>query len=451
MEKFFNPKSIAIIGASRDIHKVGFVTLKNLIVGDYKGKIYPINPNAESILKRKCYPSVLKVPGTIDVALIAVPAKLTPRVMTDCGKKGIKRVIIVTAGFSEVGDAKLEQELIKIAKKYRIRIIGPNCLGVLDVNNNFDTLFLPAARLERPKKGGVSLTTQSGATGSTVLDLMAKEQYGFAKFISYGNAADITETDLVQYLGKDRDTKVICMYLESLKDGKRFLEVAKQVTKKKPIIALKGGTTDAGARATMSHTASLAGSFKIYSGAFKQAGIIQADNAEDLFNYAKVIEKSVKPKGRRVQIITNGGGFGILATDNLVKLSLKVDEPSSTTMKRLKKAYPKTYTVGNPIDLTGSATSDAYRLALDTCLKDKTIDIIFLILLYQTPQLDVDIVDDVIKIGKQKKKPIVVVSMGGDFTQKYKNIMEGEGVPCFTYPHNAARAVKALCDYHLKK
>ena len=450
MDTFFNPKSIAIIGASRNPTKVGYVTVKNLKEGRYKGNIYPINPNAKSILNLKAYPSVLSVKGPIQVAVIAVPAKLTLQVIEECGKKGIKHIIMITAGFSEIGNLQLEKQVQKVVKQFKMRLIGPNCLGILDVNNKFDTLFLPASRLVRPKGGSISFITQSGATGSTVLDLMAEEQFGFAKFISYGNAADVSETDLIEYLGKDKDTKVICMYVESIRDGKRFLDVAKKVSQKKPIIVLKGGITDAGAKATMSHTASLAGSFQIYAGAFKQVGIVQADTLEDLFNFAKIIEKSFKPRGKRVQVITNGGGFGILATDYLSLSGLIIADPSKSTLNKLKKVFPSTYTVGNPIDLTGSAFSDDYRRAIRVCLQDKAIDLLLVILLYQTPQIDTSIVDDLIKFNNLKKKPLVVISMGGDFPRKYKNLLEVNGVPCFTYPHNAARAISVLCKYYLR-
>jgi len=450
MDKFFNPKSIAIIGASRNPTKVGYVTVKNLKEGKYKGKIYPINPNTKSILNLKAYPSVLSVKGIIEVALIAVPAKLTLKVIEECGKKSIKRVIIVTAGFSEIGNETLERQIVKTIKKYKMRLLGPNCLGILDVHHNVDTLFLPASRLVRPKKGKISFITQSGATGSTVLDLMAVENYGFSKFISYGNASDINETDLIKYLGDDPLTKVICMYTESIREGRKFLEVAKNVTKKKPLIVLKGGITEAGAKATLSHTASLAGTNEIYTGAFKQANVIQASNLEDLFNYAKIIEKATKPKGRNVQIITNGGGFGILASDYLSMDGFTLPSLSKKTASVLKKAFPSTYTVSNPIDLTGSANSNDYRKAIQACLVDKNIDVLLIILLYQTPEVDVSIVDSIIKFNNQKKKPIILISMGGAFTQKYKHILEAKGVPCFTYPHNAARSIKVLCDYYLK-
>ena len=311
-------------------------------------------------------------------------------------------------------------------------------------------MFLPASRLVRPKDGKISFITQSGATGSTVLDLMAKENYGFAKFVSYGNATDINEADLIEYLGNDPLTEVICIYAESIKEGKRFLRVAHQVVKKKPVIILKGGTTSAGAKAALSHTASLAGSFEVFKGAMKQAGVIVAETLEDLFNYAKILEKSFAPKGKKVQIITNGGGFGILAADYLYKMNLIMEEPTQETIKKLKKQFPSTYIVKNPIDLTGSAHAEDYEKALDACLKDKNSDMILLIILYQTPELDTNIVDIVIHANKLKKKPMAVISMGGDFTQKYKNILEKHQIPCFTYPNNAAAALKVLAEYYLK-
>lgn len=451
MEKFFNPTSIAIIGASRDHHKVGFVILKNLRDAGYKGKIFPINPKARIILNEKCYPSVLQVKEAIDLAVIAVPAEIALNAVEECGKKKIKAVVMITAGFSEIGNSKAEEQIKRTIEKHRMRLIGPNCLGLLNNHANIDTLFLPASRLVRPKDGKISFITQSGATGSTVLDLMAKENYGFAKFISYGNAADINEADLVEYLGNDPLTQVICLYAESIKQGKRFLRVAHKVTKKKPVIVLKGGTTNAGAKAALSHTASLAGSYEVFKGAMKQAGVIVAENLEDLFNYAKVLEKSFPPKGNKVQIITNGGGFGILATDHLSKLGLSLEEPSAETVKKLRKQFPPTYIVKNPIDLTGSARSEDYDKALDAVMKDKKSDIILLIILYQTPELDTNVVGTVIKYNKLKKKPILVISMGGDFTQKYKNILEKHQVPCFTYPNNAATAIKVLTEYHQQK
>src|SRR3989344_1429093 len=260
------------------------------------------------------------------------PTAIALNALEECGKKKIKQVVMITAGFGEIGNHKAEEQLKKICAKYKIRLIGPNCLGLLNNHAGVDTLFLPASRLVRPKDGKISFITQSGATGSTVLDLMAKENYGFAKFVSYGNATDVNEADLIEYLGNDPLTQVICLYVGSIKDGRRFLQVAQKVAKKKPIIALKGGTTNAGAKAALSHTASLAGSFEVFKGAMKQAGVVLAETLEDLFNYAKILEKSFAPKGKNVQIITNGGGFGILAADYLSKMGLGLEEPTKETI-----------------------------------------------------------------------------------------------------------------------
>jgi len=274
---FFKAKSIAVIGASRNPNKIGHVIVKNLLESDYSGKIYPVNPNASEIVGLKSYSSVSSIRGKVDMAVISVPAKYALKAVESCGKKRIKYVIMVTAGFSEVGNHDLEKDLLFLVRKYRINLLGPNVLGVFDAYSGLDTLFLPRLRLNRPKPGGISFISQSGAIGSATLDLAAKEGYGFAKFISYGNALSINESDLIEYLGNDKQTKVICLYVEGIRDGKRFIKVCKKVSKKKPIVALKGGVTKSGSKATLSHTASLAGSVDIYKAAFKQAGVLWAD------------------------------------------------------------------------------------------------------------------------------------------------------------------------------
>lgn len=449
MEKFFTPNSVAVIGASRSPNKVGNVILKNLITAGFKGKMFPVNPHAHFILRLPCFSSVLTVPHPIDTAIIAVPAQVTPHVLEECGKKGIKNIIMVTAGFSEVGNHELDNTIQIILKKYHMRMVGPNCLGTLDTYSNFDNLFLPRSRLTRPKPGVISFICQSGAVGSATLDLLSKEGMRFAKFVSYGNALDVDESDLLDYLGHDPQTKIICVYLEGIKDGKKFMEVAKKVSQKKPIIAIKGGITEAGAKATLSHTASLAGAAAIYKAAFKQCNIIYADTLEDLFNYAKILEKSPKPRGTKVQIITNGGGFGILATDSLSTYGLHILEPTETTKNFLKKKLSPEATIKNPIDLTGSVTTEQYKITLEATLKDKNSDIILLILLLQTPLISPEIIPIIKETHKKySQKPLIVISTGGHFTEMYVKQIEELGIPCYTYPNNAARAIKALCDYY---
>ena len=448
LEKFFDAQSIAIIGVSRNPNKVGHVIFRNFIDGGYNGKIFIVNPNVESILNHHSYQSISDIPEKIELAIIAVPAEIVPKVLEECGKKKIQNVIIVSAGFKEVGNYKLEQKLEDVIKKYKLSVIGPNSLGVFDAYSKIDSLFLPRFRMSRPKEGVISFVCQSGAVGSSVVDLATAEGYGFAKFISYGNAVDIDETDLIEYLGNDDKTKVICLYIEAVKDGRRFLEVCKNVSKKKPIIAIKGGVTEAGAKATLSHTGSLAGSAEIYFGAFKQAGIIHAENLEDMFDFAKILEKCIPPKGERLHIITNGGGYGILAVDESVKDGVKLAEFSPDIKKGLRKDLPPIINIQNPLDLAGDATSGRYKICIDACMRDKNVDVLLIIVLVQTPLIATDIVDILIEANDLKKKPIVVVSAGGEYTEVMRKNLEENGIPTYTYPEDAVRSIQQLVKYY---
>ena len=289
LNHFFNAKTIAIIGASRDQNKVGHVIFRNFIDNKYDGKVYPINPHADHILGHKCYKSILNIKDTIDLVVIAVPYKFVLDVIKECGKKHVKNVIMVTAGFREVGNVKLTEKLEKLLQKYKIKVIGPNCLGTFNAYSKLDTLFLPHYKLQRPKEGDISFISQSGAVGSAILDLASKEGYGFAKFISYGNAISVDESDIIKYLNDDKETGVICAYIETIKNGKKFIEVCKKATK--PIIIMKGGITNEGGKATLSHTGSLAGLGAIYEGVFKQCNVIHACSLEEMFNFACILEK----------------------------------------------------------------------------------------------------------------------------------------------------------------
>jgi len=452
LTNFFRAKRVAIIGASREEGKVGNVMFKNFLEPGFKGEIFPVNPKANEILGYKCYKTVRHISGKVDLAVIAVPAPAVPGVLRDCHRKRIKDVVLISAGFKEVGNMKLEKKLQYSLKKYGIRCIGPNCLGVYDTTSGIDTLFLPYDRLKRPKKGVISFISQSGALGSAILDLAAEEGYGFAKFISYGNAANIDESDLIEYLGHDPETKVICVYIEGVQDGKKFLETAKKVSAKKPIVIMKGGLTEAGSKATLSHTGSLAGAAQVYQGAFKQANLIIANTLEEMFDYMKVFEKlSMKPKGRRVQVITNGGGYGILCVDEIELNHLQLAELSKATEKELKKKFPPIAVVHNPIDLLGDATAERYKIALDACIKDKNIDIILVVVLSQTPRIDLEEVTHLLaEEVKQSKKPIVAVTTGSTSTELFKKALEAEGVGVFTFPANAVKALKQYLEYHKK-
>ena len=448
LDNFFKAKSVAIVGVSRDSNKIGHVIFRNFIDGEYKGNVFIVNPNADIILGKKAYKSLKEIKENIDLAIIAVPAEQVLKVIEDCGKKKIKNVIIISSGFKEIGNFKLEEELKRLLNKNKIKCVGVNCLGVFDTHTKIDSLFLSRYRLKRPEAGGISFVCQSGAVGSAILDLAAEEGYGFSKFVSYGNATNLEEYEIIDYLGKDDNSKVICLYVEGIRDGKKFLEVAKRVSRKKPIIVLKAGITKEGANAALSHTGALAGDAEVYLAAFKQAGIIRAESLEEMFNFARLLEKSIKANGKRVQVITNGGGYGILSTDAILKNNLVMAQLKEETKKELRKKFPKIVTVGNPMDLVGDATTERYKIAIESCLNDENVDILLIILLYQTPLISTDVVDVITEFNDLKKKPVIVVSTGGDFTQVLKRSLEENGVSCFTYPENAVAAIKKLVDYY---
>ncbi|MBD3361779.1 CoA-binding protein [Candidatus Woesearchaeota archaeon] len=447
MKNFFQAKRVAVIGASKEEGKVGNVIFQNFLGLPFKGEVFAVNPNADEVMGYETYKNVRDISGKIDLAVIAVPAKFVIKTVEDCGKKKIRNIIIITAGFKEVGNTKLSNQLKKTLEKYKIKCIGPNCLGVYS-SYGVDTLFLPKSRLKRPQPGTIAFVSQSGASGSAILDLAAEEGYGFSKFISYGNAITIDETDLIEYLGADKDTKVICMYVEGISDGKRFLEVCKKITKKKPIITIKGGISKKGSQATMSHTGSLAGQAEIYFGAFKQAGITIAKDLREMFDYMKVFEKiQTKPKQGRTQIITNGGGYGILSTDSLERYNVPMAEPSKSTISKLKKKLPPIAAVKNPTDILGDADTQRYTDAINAYLLDKNVDIIMATVLPQTPLIGKQsILDALEELHKKSKKPIITITTGSEYAIELRKQIEEKGIPCFEFPHNAARAIKKLIE-----
>jgi len=448
LDPFFHAKSVAIIGASREPGKVGNTILKQMIGKNFT--LYPVNPKAEKILGLKSYASVLQIPAPVELAIIATPGPTVPAILDQCAKKKIYHVVIISAGFKEIGNMKLEKDLQDKLKGHNITCIGPNCLGIFDAHSKMDMLFLPKERLQRPHPGTISFISQSGATGSAILDLAAYENYGFAKFISYGNAANVDESDLIEYLSKDPDTKIICVYVEGVHNGKKFLAVTKKC--KKPIIIIKGGVTKEGGKAAKSHTGSLAGSADVYMGAFKQANLVISHKLEELFEFVKLFEKeeSALASGNRVQIITNGGGYGILTADSIIHYGLRLAKPGKP-IKALKKEFPPTVVVDNPIDVLGDATTERYRLALAAAIKDTNNDSIVLVVLPQTPLVQADIVQVVKEANKKSHKPIVMVTTGSEYSIKMQKQFEAAGLPCFRFPANAVRALAAYTHYCMGK
>ena len=446
LDAVFNPQSIAVVGASREPNKIGHVIVKNFVDGGFAGKVYPINPSAGEILGLRSYRSVLEIKEKVDSAVIAVPAAAVPEVLEECGKKGIKGVVLITSGFSEVGKAEEERRIADIANKYGMALIGPNCMGVITPASRVDSVFLPIYKLGRPRVGGISFISQSGAVGGCIVDLAARAGIGMSKFVSYGNAAVIDECDLLQYLALDKGTDIIVAYLEGVKDGRKFLEVARKITRRKPVVVLKAGKSTEGAAAAQSHTGSLAGAAEAYKAAFRQASIIEAQTLDQLFDFAKIFDQ-VLPCGGRVGIITNGGGMGVLATDSLEEEGLALAGLSDETKKAMREALPPYVNVRNPLDISGDADSHRYELALNAMMKDGNVDIILLIILFQTAGIDSSVVNIAIRASDQRKKPIIAVCTGGEYTEMHKRILESYGIPTYASPSSAMRAISRFLKY----
>ncbi len=445
LEKLLNPNSIAIIGAAREEAKVGHVILANLIKAEYKGAVYPINPKADKILGLKSYPSVSSVKKPIDLVVIVTPAKTIPSIIDECGRVGIKNAVVISAGFKETSldGARLEKEIVNIAGKYGLRILGPNCLGVINAQLGVNASFTRVG----PLKGNIAFISQSGALQTAILDMSRSMGIGFSKFISLGNKADLNEVDFMQALADDKDTSVICLYLEGVSDGARFLEVAAKIVPKKPIIALKAGRTEAGARAVSSHTGTLAGSARAYTAAFTQSGVIQPDSLEQLFSYAIALSRQPLPKTNRLGILTNAGGPAILASDFAKESALHVASLDPKTIENLSQFLPAAANVYNPIDVLGDAGADRYEKALKILEADPYVDNILVIL---TPQAMTQIEETanlVAQASKKSKKPIVTAFMGGAEVEQAIKILQKNNIPNYIFPEDAVRAIGSLVTY----
>ncbi len=442
------PKSVAVIGATEKPGKVGNAIMQNYIDVGFQGRLYPININAEGrIMGYDAYKSILDVKKEIDLAVISVPAEVVPKVLEECGKAKVKGVVIVTSGFAEVGRDDLQDKIVSISKKYRVPVIGPNCLGVMDTRARNDTLFLPTSKIDRPKIGGVSFVSQSGSVGSSLLDLISGEGFGLARFISYGNAAVVDEADLLNYLAHDKETKVIIYYMEGAKRGREFVKVAKTATRLKPVVILKGGMTPSGASAAHSHTASLAGSTQAYEAVFRQFGFVEARTLEDCLYFAKIFDTQPLTAGNRIAVLTNGGGHGVLATDALYNNGLTMPELSKENQRSLRRIMPGIVNIRLPLDIGGDADAGRFAAALDALSNDKNVDAIMAITLFQTPGADESVADAIVNHAAKRLKPIVAVSTGSAYTKSHVSLMENGGVPVYESPDAAARALAALVNY----
>jgi len=447
LNNFFEPKAVAVIGASTDPEKLGYAVLENLVKGGYakKGKVYPINPKADEILGHKAYPSVLDVPESIDLAVIVIPYSYVPHVLEECGEKNIPAAIVISAGFREAGKEGLERELelIEISKQYGIRLIGPNCLGVIDTHTPINASFAAGT----PPDGPMAFMSQSGALGTAVLDIALAGKIGLSKFISLGNKADVSEVDLLEALQDDSGTKVILIYSEGMPNGQEFIQVAKQVTRKKPVVAIKSGVTQAGSRAVSSHTGSLAGSEQAYQAAFRQAGVLRAESMESLFDMALALGYQPALEKDQVAIITNAGGPGILATDALEHAGLGLARLQNETIRTLEQQLPDAASAANPVDVLGDARADRFRFALEAAASDPNVNGLLVVL---TPQAMTEIEATAQAVGELANKidkPVLACFMGEAKMQAGINILEQYDVPNYPFPERAALAFKAMSQY----
>ncbi len=451
LDPIFYPKSIAIIGASREEGSVGHSLLANIIDSRFKGIVYPVNPKAWGILGIKCYARVLDIPERVDLAIIVVPARFVPEVLEECGEKQIKGTIVISAGFKEIGGdgVRLEEEVKKIAQKFGISLLGPNCLGVIntDPSSSLNATF----GTPMPRQGNISFISQSGALCVAVLDYAKETKIGFSKFISMGNKAGVNENELLMYLKDDPRTDVILMYLEDLSNGREFMSIAREITTHpthpKPIIALKAGRTLLGAKAASSHTGSLAGSDKVYDAIFSQSGVQRGETLEEVFNLVKVFSTQPLPKGKNVAIITNSGGPGILATDACIRNGLNIAPFSPTTLKVLKKVLPPSLNINNPLDLIAEAQYEQYKLTLEAILKDQNVHSC-IIIVTATAFTNVEkIAEAVVKTSKASRKPILCCLLGVYDISRAEEILEENCIPHYRFPEAAAKALAEMTEF----
>ena len=473
IEVFFNPHSVAVVGASRNVNKAGHVIFKNFAEnrarGIFKGSLYAINPNETEVLSYRCYPSLSRVIDPIEVVVVVVPSQFVPQVMREAAAKKVKAAVIISSGFREVGNIALEEEIKGIAQSANMRLLGPNCLGVYDSRTGVDMIFLPETKIlqngnevvvtPRPMPGNLAIVTQSGAFGVAALDYLAGREMGVSKFVSFGNKADVNEPELLAYLMEDRETEVILLYAEGIAAGRKFLEIAKEVTKTKPIIALKTGKTSSGARAAVSHTGALSGTDKIYDGAFAQAGVIRARDMDDFFHIAKAFSTQPPPEGDGIAVLTDAGGPGVMAADECDTRGISIRKLSDVTLQKFEvlkdqQKIPKFAATLNPVDLTGSASSEMFELATKILLEDPDVHSLIVIGLHHVPGLDEDFVDRIANVTSQYRKPVVACDIGETEMAMYvRSRFEKMGIPSYSSPEDAARSLVALVRYglYLKK
>ncbi len=438
LEKLFDPRKIAVVGASRHERKTGHEVFDNLI-HDFQGEVYPVNPKADEVEGRRSYDEIQK---NTDLAVIVVPAKIVPDVLKDCGEKNVGAAIVISAGFSETGNESLESEIRYIAEENDIDLLGPNVLGLINTENSMNASF--ASKM--PEKGDISFMSQSGAFCTAILDYAEDEGMGFRHFVSLGNKADIDEVDLLKKWRED-DTEVILGYTEGIEDGRRFMEEARKTSKEKPIVLVKSGRTESGGEAASSHTGSIAGNMDAYRAAFHQTGIIEAESSRELLEYGKAFSSQSLPEGENIAVVTNAGGPGVITSDEISERGLEIAEFSDKTRRELEEAMPDEFTAGNPADVIGDAGHQRYEDAISAVVEDENVDAIIVLL---TPQANTEIEKTakvIANAAENSDKPVMPCFMGSADVSKGVKILSNRDLPHFKDPKDPVKTIRAMNKY----
>ena len=449
-DRLINPGSIAVIGASHNPQKIGYVVLKNLVSHGYRGEVYPVNPKGGEILGYRVYTNVEDIPP-VDLSVITLPAELTVKVFEDVAKKS-KFIIPIAGGFGETGKEGKEREkkILEIAKKYNARIIGPNTVGIYIPSTGVNTALVVPERSRFPGDGDIAFITQSGALGLLTMDSVAMYNVGFSAFINLGNRIDVNENELLEFFGSDERSKVVIMYIESFRDGREFMRIAREVTRKKPIVVLKAGRTKRGGRAASLHTGALGGSDAVADGAFKQCGVIRAYDEVELVDYARALAYGKPIRGDRVAVVTSAGGVGVVTTDYIESqergIGMKMAELSEETKRRIKEEVVPFASVENPVDMTAQASDEDYDGVLEALNSDPNVDAILVYALFQTPLISERLVDIITRWHREGDKPIVVGTIGSEFAMRMLARFEENKVPAYPSIERAVKALRVLRD-----
>ncbi|MGV7975819.1 MAG: acetate--CoA ligase family protein [Anaerolineaceae bacterium] len=442
---FFKPQGVAILGASSKPNKLSYGILENLLKYNYQGGIYPVNPNAQEILGVQVYPELAQVPDPVDLAVIVLPVGMTLDTMQACAQRGIKAVIIITGGFREVGGegAEIERKTLAFARKHGMRVIGPNCVGTMDMRSGLNTTFIKGM----PPRGPIAFISQSGAVCGGVVDLILESEVGFSHFASLGNEMDVSEADMLAYFGDDPDVKVIAVYLEGVQNGARFIEEARRVSRIKPIVMLKAGRNNAGARAVSSHTGSLAGSYAAYQAVFSQTDVLEVETLAELFNVAWALGTQKLPEGKRVAIATNAGGAAALLADNLSANGAELAELSVDTQTRLRSKLNPSAQVANPVDILGGAEPADYLWSLEQMMRDENVDVLAPVLVPQALVDPLGVAQAWAQAAGQTDKTMLTCLMGERSVREARAFLNRTGVPVYQFPDQVGPVLRAMRAY----